>query len=98
MKTIKYTITWIAIIFTGLTLLTMKNEASFDGKDAYGFPFTFYDKFEGKCEPSCYELYGFHFFYLLADLGLVAIVAYAGVWLTRKLVSKRRSISATRME
>lgn len=50
MKTAKSIIIWTIIIFITITLLTMKEEAASDGFDTYGFPFTFYDNFEGKCD------------------------------------------------
>ena len=64
---IKYTIIWTIIIFVALTLLTMKNEAHFDKLDTYGFPFTYYDYFEGLCD-KCHDNYGFKPLYLIADI------------------------------
>ena len=69
MKYFKQVIIGSFIIFAGATLLTMKNEAVSDGFDVYGFPFIFYDRFEGKCD-KCYDQYGFHTFNFLADIGL----------------------------
>ncbi len=67
MKTAKSTIIWTTLIFVALTLLTMKNESASDGFDTYGFPFTFYDHFEGKCD-DCYSKFGFKIYNLLADI------------------------------
>ncbi len=67
MQTVKSTIIWTIIVFVTLTLLTMKNEASSDGLDTYGFPFTYFDHFEGKCD-GCYSKFGFKPNYLLIDI------------------------------
>ncbi len=74
-KTFKHTITWTVLVFVGLTLLTMKNKATSDGLNSYGFPFTFYDEFIRKCE-RCYERYGFKLHYLLADTAIAASLVF----------------------
>jgi hypothetical protein len=45
----------------------MKNEAESDGFDTYGFPFTYFDHFEGKCD-NCYSQFGFKPYFFLADI------------------------------
>jgi hypothetical protein len=67
MQTAKSTIIWTIITFVTLTLLTMKREAAFDGIDSYGFPFTYFDHFEGKCD-DCYSKFGFKQNYLFIDI------------------------------
>ncbi len=75
MKTTKSTIIWTIIIFISLTLLTMKNEAASDGFNTYGFPFTFYDYFEGKCD-NCYGEYGFKPLYLFVDIFITMLIGF----------------------
>lgn len=89
-KSTIYTILFTAVIFTGLTLLTMKKEAASDGIDSYGYPFTFYDEFGGKCD-NCYSQYGFHWSYLLADIGLVATLVFLSILFINKKLSKIRN-------
>lgn len=66
-KTVKSTIIWTTLIFVALTLLTMKNESASDGFDTYGFPLTFFNHFEGKCD-DCYSKFGLKIYNLLADI------------------------------
>ena len=84
MKTVKQTIIWTILIFIGLTLLTMKNDAASDGSNSYGFPFTFYNYFSGKCD-NCYDKFGFKLLYLLADIGLIAVLVFLLIRLKNKL-------------
>jgi len=63
----------------------MKQEAASDGFDTYGFPFTFYDNFEGKCD-NCYGNFGFKPIFLLADILLALLIAYLAVWFKNKFL------------
>jgi len=57
----------------------MKREAASDGIDTYGFPFTFYDHFEGKCD-NCYGKFGFKPIYLFVDFLITLPFSYLIVW------------------
>ena len=83
-KTFKHTIIWTVLVFVGLTLLTMKHNAASDGFNSYGFPFTFYDYFSGKCD-NCYDKYGFKLLYLLADIGITAGLVFFTVRIKNKM-------------
>ena len=74
-KAFKHTIWGTIVVFVGVTLLTIKNQAPSDGLNSYGFPFTFYDYFSGKCD-NCYAKYGFKLLYLFADIGLTALLVF----------------------
>ena len=87
MKTVIQTTIWTILIFIGLTLLTMKEQAEVDGINAYGFPLTFYNYFEGKCN-NCYYQYGFKLFSLLADIGIVAVIVLLAIRLKNKIFKK----------
>ncbi len=54
-----------------------------DGFNAYGFPWSFYTYFGGKCE-NCYGNFGFKLLSLLADIGLIAVVAALSIQLKNK--------------
>jgi hypothetical protein len=58
-----------------LTLVTMTREASIDGSDMYGFPFTFYSHFEGKCN-NCYNSFGFRPLCFCIDMLLSLVFTY----------------------
>ncbi len=89
MKTVKSTIIWTIIIFVALTLMTMKNEAASDGFDIYGFPFTYYDHFEGKCD-DCYSKLGFKPVSLLADILFAMTFGFLVTILKRKFNLKSK--------
>jgi hypothetical protein len=61
----------------------MKQKAAVDGIDSYGFPLTFYTYFGGKCD-NCYDQYGFKLLYLLADIGIMAIIVLLAIRLKNK--------------
>jgi len=61
----------------------MKQEASSDGFDTYGFPFTFYDNFEGKCD-NCYDNYGFKPSFLIIDILITLSFAYSIILVKNK--------------
>lgn len=87
MKTIKSTIIWTTLFFVALTLLTMKNESDFDGFDQYGFPFIFYDHFEGKCD-DCSGTFGFKPLYLLLDILFTLALGLSASIIRRQFVRK----------
>ena len=87
MKTVKSTILWTVIIFVALTLLTMKNEAASDGFDTYGFPFIYFDHFEGKCN-NCYGKFGFKPLYLLVDILFAMTFGFLITIFKRKFINK----------
>jgi len=70
-----------AVIYLTILLLiistsaTLKLEAASDGLDQYGFPFTFYDSFSGKCD-NCYQNFGFKPLNLLLDILFVSCLAF----------------------
>lgn len=88
MKTFKQTIIWTIGIFFILTVLTMKNEASSDGISSYGFPLTFYNLFNGKCD-NCYDQYGFKILSLLTDIGIIAVIVFIVIQLKNKFSRQR---------
>ncbi|CAH0184971.1 hypothetical protein SRABI27_01352 [Pedobacter sp. Bi27] len=75
MKITKAVIYLTILLLIISTLATLKLEAASDGLDQYGFPFTFYDSFSGKCD-NCYENFGFKPFNLLLDFLFAFICAY----------------------
>ncbi len=87
MKTVKSTIIWTIVFFVALTLMTMKNEAASDGFDKYGFPLTYYDHFEGKCD-NCYDKYGFKPLSLLTDILFATIIGFVTVKLKDKIFKR----------
>ncbi|WP_238379273.1 DUF4265 domain-containing protein [Cytophaga hutchinsonii] len=83
MKTAKSTIILTLIIFIVMTLLTMKHEAISDGIDTYGFPYIFYEHFEGKCD-NCYDDFGFKPRFLFTDFSLALLLSYCVIWIKNK--------------
>lgn len=71
-----------------MTLLTMKQEAASDGFDTYGFPFTFYDNFEGKCD-NCYDNFGFKPILFFADILIILVFAYLIVFVKNKFFKEK---------
>jgi hypothetical protein len=67
--------------------MTMKNEAASDGFDKYGFPLTYYDHFEGKCD-NCYDKYGFKPLSLLTDILFATIIGFVTVKLKDKIFKR----------
>ena len=68
------------ILFGILTIKTAKIEGPSDGDDLYGFPFTFFIRFSGNCDPCPpnpieTEIY---FLQLLLDLLFAAIIPILG--------------------
>ena len=87
MKNIKSIIIWTIVIFITLTLVTMKNEGAFDGVGAFGFPFTYYDYFEGKCD-NCYRNFGLKPFYLIVDVLFALVLGFLIILFKRKFIDK----------
>lgn len=79
---------WTILIFIVLTLLTMKNEASSDGLNTYGFPFTFYDHFTGKCD-DCYGKFGFKKLNFILDVLIITATIFTVITLKSKTFFKR---------
>jgi len=75
MKITKAVIYLTVLLLIISTLATLKLEAASDGFDQYGFPFTFYDSFSGKCD-DCYRNFGFKPFNLFLDFSSAFICAY----------------------
>lgn len=91
MKFVQSIIIWTILVFVTLTLLTMKNEAASDGIDTYGFPFTFFDHFGGKCD-DCYHKFGFKITHLFIDILFALTSSFFITILKRKLTNKPKSI------
>lgn len=62
----------------------MKCEAAYDGLDEFGFPFVFYNHFEGKCI-DCYSKFGFKPSGFLGDIAVAISVAWLIIYLWKKL-------------
>lgn len=90
MKSVQSIIIWTILFFVTLTLLTMKNEAASDGIDTYGFPFTFFDHFGGKCD-DCYHKFGFKITHLFIDILFALTSVFFITILKRKLTNKTKS-------
>jgi hypothetical protein len=89
MKTIK-AIIYLSILLLIISILaTLKLEAASDGFDQYGFPFTFYDRFSGKCD-NCYQNFGFKPINLLFDI-LLALICSFGIITLKCKFDKRQS-------
>ncbi|WP_315817879.1 hypothetical protein [Paraflavitalea speifideaquila] len=86
--TILHTVILTVLIFICLTELTSKRNAAVDSIDSYGYPYVFYDYFGGKCIDNCYERFGFHSAAFLNDIGFAAILALAGVLLSKILIAR----------
>ncbi len=65
----------------------MKNEAASDGFDTFGFPFIYFDRFEGKCD-NCYSKFGLKPVYLFADILFAMTFGFLITMLKRKLTKK----------
>ena len=89
MKIFNSTIIWTIIVFISLSLLTMKNETASDGFDTYGFPFTFFDRFEGKCD-NCYSKFGFKPYHLLGDIFFALTFGFLITILKSKFINKSK--------
>lgn len=89
MKTIKAILYLSVLLLIISTLATLKLEAASDGFDRYGFPFTFYDVFSGKCD-NCYQNFGFKPINLLLNILLALICSFGIITLKRKY-DKRQS-------
>ncbi|WP_316847744.1 hypothetical protein [Pedobacter psychrodurus] len=89
MKTIKAILYLIVLLLIISTLATLKLEAASDGFDRYGFPFTFFDGFSGKCD-NCYQNFGFKPINLLFDTLLALISSFVIITLKCKF-DKRQS-------
>ncbi|CAH0160719.1 hypothetical protein [Pedobacter sp. Bi36] len=90
MKTIKAIIYLTVLLLIISTLATLKLEAASDGLDQYGFPFTFYDSFSGKCD-NCYENFGFKPLNFLVDILFVFCLAFVIVMVKIKFYRKKLS-------
>jgi hypothetical protein len=77
-------------------MLTAKGEAASDGVDSYGYPYTYYDYFGGKCI-NCYDQFGFHYSALLKDIGFAVMLSFAGVLLVKLLLYRLRRTSTRKM-
>lgn len=75
MKIAKAVIYLTILLLIISTLATLKLEAASDGFDQYGFPFTFYDSFSGKCD-DCYQNFGFKPLNLLLNILLISCLAF----------------------
>ncbi|MDB5208294.1 MAG: hypothetical protein JWR72_3369 [Flavisolibacter sp.] len=90
-KTFKILIATI-FVFMVLTLVTMKEEASFDGDNTYGFPLTFHIQYSGMCDPCPESPTSTNFLKMLIDLILalvMGIVLIEVIDFVLKLTSKK---------
>jgi len=76
---------WSLLVFATLTLTTAKIETPFDGHDTYGFPFTFFIRFSGMCDPCPPNPTETKIGYLLIDI-LFSIIVGLLLWLIVKKV------------
>jgi hypothetical protein len=67
----------------------MKREAAFDGIDSYGFPFTYFDHFAGKCN-DCYSKFGFKQNYLLIDILFAMTIGFLITLVNRLFYNKSK--------